>query len=57
MKCMDLASPYVNPSALRNSAFLVYFNVLFLLFLLVMMMMMVVMMVTMKMVIIGDAVD
>ena len=57
MKCMDLASPYVNPSALRNSAFVVYFNVLFLLFLLVMMMMMVVMMVTMKMVIIGDAVD
>ena len=50
---MDLASPYVNPSALRNSAFVVYFNVLFLLFLLVMMMMMV----TMKMVIIGDAVD
>ena len=53
---MFLVAPYENPSALRNSAFVVYFNVCFLLFLL-MMMMVVVMMVTMKMVIIGDTGD
>ena len=57
---MYFVAPYENPSALRDSAFVVYFNVCFLLFLLMMMMMVVVMMVTMKMmkmVIIGDTGD